>query len=128
MLCASRLRLDPTTEQHAGLLVLGDAPAIVAFARMHPDLAGRTVTVEAASGGALGHTQFASACAPSSRDSAGGHGHGSGHGSAINGHAADASTRCAHGIADPNGVWTRTMVDFYVGGSVCLPFELPTPR
>lgn len=114
VLCASRLQVEPQSPLPAGLVVLGDAPAITSLVSTHPALANRTVTADVAGTGALGHTQFASACAVT--------------GSGARATAADGTEQrepaagvaggCAHGVANPQGGWTRTMVDFYIGGLV----------
>ena len=75
----------------SGLLVLGDAPGVTSLLRQHPDL----TVVDTASSGALAHTQFDLACDHS-----------------------ETFAQCTKGIADPYGGWSRTMVDFYLGGLV----------
>lgn len=72
----------------SGLLVLGDAPGVASLLMQHPDLR----VVDTASSGSLAHTQFDLACSD------------------------DAAAQCTRGVADPRGGWSRTMVDFYVGG------------
>jgi hypothetical protein len=70
-----------------GLLVLSDAPALPSLAAHLPALRGRVVATSGA--GSLGHSSFARSCS--------------------------AKRGCSRG-RDPNGVWTRSLVDFYLAG------------
>ena len=94
-LCASRLGQAFTPhaswsspQQHKwGLLVLSDSPAFPSLATHLPALRGRVVSTSGA--GQLGHSSFSRSCS--------------------------ASTGCSKG-KDPNGAWTRSLVDFYLAG------------
>ena len=111
VICAVRLRGGAAGEEAAsgprsGLLVLGDAPGVVSLLRQHPALR----VVHTSSTGSLGHTQFDLACSASA-GAPGGHG-----GGGAPGGGGDRAGECNKGSADPEGGWSRTMVDFYVGG------------
>lgn len=130
--CAARLRGGRAPAVgHAALLVLGDAPGVVSLLQQHPTLS----VASTSSGGRLAHTQFDRACdggrrlmaqLPSRRrhegrsraspmrtrlDPPGG--------APMDATAArGAAVTCTSGRSDPEGGWTRTAVDFYVGGLV----------
>lgn len=78
-----------------GVLILGDAPGVVGLVSFTPELEGRVVHSDAS--GAIGHVQFNTACAVGEP----------------RGHEA-----CPRSTADPQGSWSRTAIDFYVGGLV----------
>jgi hypothetical protein len=73
-----------------GLFVLGDAPGYMSLIHALPDLRGRVVHTNDAGG--VAHTTFTGSCPRN-------------------------SASCeAKGTVDPQGGWTRAMIDFYVGG------------
>ena len=73
--------------------------------RLLPQLGGRVVTTEAA--GALGNTIFSTACSGGARAAAAA--------DARRGSSTSAAASCASG-KDPQGAWTRSVVDMYLGG------------
>ena len=73
------------------LFVLGDAPGFASLVESLPGLEARVTHTNGV--GVTGHTSFAGTCA---------------HGS---------KTSCVkRGTVDPGGSWTRSMIDFYLGG------------
>ena len=71
--------------------MLGDAPGFASLVEALPGLSGRVTHTNDA--GVTGHTSFAATCAHGSR------------------------TSCLRrGTVDPGGSWTRSMIDFYLGG------------
>lgn len=79
----------PRRRRTWGLLILSDSPAFPSLATRLPALRGRAVNTAGAGAGQLGHSSFARSCS--------------------------ARTGCQRG-RDPNGAWTRSLVDFYLAG------------
>ena len=70
--------------------VMGDAPGFGSLVYSHPSLSGRVINTN--DNGAVAHTTFTGSCPPNS------------------------ATCLPKGTVDPNGGWTRAMIDFYTGG------------
>ena len=82
---------DPKTSRDVwGLFVMGDAPGFGSLLHSLPALHGKVVHTNDAGG--VAHTTFTGSCP-------------------------HASTSCVHrGTVDPQGGWTRAMIDYYIGG------------
>lgn len=90
---AGTAALAASTTAHEGawgVLVLGDAPGYISLVKSLPALRGRVVDTNDA--GEVAHTTFTGSCAPG-------------------------SPLCVQaGTHNPQGGWTRAMVDYYIGG------------
>ena len=84
--------LDADAADSWGFLVLGDAPGFGSLVHSLQGLAGRVVNTN--DKGAVAHTTFTGSCPPNS------------------------NACLPKGTIDPNGGWTRAMIDFYTGGLV----------
>ena len=73
-----------------GIFAMGDAPGFVSLVHSLPTLAGRVVHTNDAGG--VAHTTFTASC-PQNSDAC-----------------------ITRGTVDPQGGWTRAMIDYYVGG------------
>ncbi|KAL1526636.1 hypothetical protein AB1Y20_015340 [Prymnesium parvum] len=96
VLCASRygraLSKSNASDDWA-LFVLGDAPGFSSLVAALPGLESRVIHTNRA--GVTGHTSFAATCAHGTR-----------------------TTCLPRGTVDPGGSWTRSIIDFYLGGLV----------
>ena len=69
---------------------MGDAPGFISLVNTLPAFAGRVVHTNDAGG--VAHTTFSGSCPP------------------------DSAACVTRGTVDPQGGWTRAMLDFYIGG------------